>query len=57
MSTYDVVILGAGPRRLQRSDPRRAVGLESGMRGRPRHPRRDLPERRLHAVQGIAACL
>ena len=58
---FDVVVIGARPRRLHRRDPRRAAGLQRGLRrrveerqGRP-GPGRHLHQRRLHPVQGAAA--
>ena len=56
MESYDVIVIGAGPG-LQRCHSRRPARPEGGLRGGSRNPRRDLPERRLHAVQGPAARL
>ena len=45
------------PGRLRRGDPRRPARHEGRLRREARDPRRHLPQRRLHPVQGAAAIL
>ena len=47
MAEYDVIVIGGGPRRLRRRDPRRPAGAEDRRR-RARQGRRPLPQLRLH---------
>ena len=52
---YDVVIIGGGAGRLCRGDPGGAARVQDGVHRQPRQPRRDLPQHRLHSVEG-ACC-
>ena len=50
-----LVVLGAGPGGYTAAFRAADLGLEVAGRRRPRHPRRGLPQRRLHPVEGAAA--
>ena len=51
---FDVLVIGVRPRRLCRRDPRGAARPQDRLRRGARDARRDLPQRRLHPVQGDA---
>lgn len=55
MSNYDVVILGGGPGGYNAAIRAGQLGLKAACR-RPCDLGRHLPERRLHAIQSLAAC-
>ena len=52
---FDVIVIGAGPGGYVCAHARRPARPEGRLRGEARHPRRHLPQRRLHPVQGAAA--
>ena len=54
---FDVLVIGAGPRRLCCGHPRGAARIAHGLCRAHAHPRRHLPQRGLHPVEGAAAHL
>ncbi len=51
-----LLVLGSGSRRLHGGLPRRGSGAQGDAGRARRGPRRGMPQRRLHSLQGAAAC-
>ena len=56
MAQYDVIVDRLRPRRLCLRHPLCPAGPEDRLRRGPRNPRRHLPQRGLHPLEGAAAC-
>ena len=57
MPTYDLIVIGTGPGGYVCAIRAAQLGLKTAVVEKTRHLRRHLPERRLHPLEGAAACL